>query len=418
MRARSMSPLGLGLLLLAMMTSVAAAKPKIAILGLEVIGSLDPEQVRIARSLTNGLRERASAGTGPFELAPNSNKELVDEKLMNNCGTEALVCMAPIGLAMRADYLMWGKIEKVGKGYHVTIKLMRLATKLPMPTFSEIVSVSDIKNDPKGVAKRAYSMMTATDEGTVTVRVANADRATVYLDDQPKGTTASGVLTFQAPEGKHRLAVVATEKGWQRHEEELVINVGDQRNIPVELIRAEPQKDGTAVKPPEPKPQPKPQPGGGGGGGEGDALRLDTTGGVAGGGGGGGGSGWRTVAVGSTVLAVVAAGGFAVSWWQLSTVGDDEENPGPFAYACSEEEAKKSWSCDHGNLLRGLTIGTAAAAVAMTGLAVVSFVKSSGSSPKDQRRLATGRSTRPRRALTVTPVMSASGGGATLRFDW
>jgi hypothetical protein len=70
-------------------------------------------------------------------------------------------------------------------------------------------------------------------------------------------------------------------------------------------------------------------------------------------------------------------------------------------------------------LLRGLTIGTAVAAVAMTGLAVVSFYKgSSGSSAKDQRRLATGRSTKPRRELTVTPVISAVGGGATLRFDW
>jgi hypothetical protein len=85
--------------LLVLLCSVAAAKPKIAILGLEVIGSLDPEQVKLARQLTNGLRERASAGTGPFELAPSSDKELVDEKLMNNCDTEALACMAPIGLA-------------------------------------------------------------------------------------------------------------------------------------------------------------------------------------------------------------------------------------------------------------------------------------------------------------------------------
>jgi hypothetical protein len=107
--------------LLVLLCSVAAAKPKIAILGLEVIGSLDPEQVKLARQLTNGLRERASAGTGPFELAPSSDKELVDEKLMNNCDTEALACMAPIGLALRTEYLMYGKIEKVDKGYHVTI---------------------------------------------------------------------------------------------------------------------------------------------------------------------------------------------------------------------------------------------------------------------------------------------------------
>jgi hypothetical protein len=418
-----MSPLGLGLLLLVMLTSVASAKPKIAILGLEVIGSLDPEQVKIAKSLTNGLRERASAGTGPYELAPNSDKELVDEKLMNNCGTEALVCMAPIGLAMRADFLMWGKIEKVDKGYHVTIKLMRIATKLPMPTFSEIVSVSDIKNDPKGVAKRAYSMMTATDEGTVTVRVATVERATVYIDDQPKGTTTSGVLTIQVPEGKHRLAVVATEKGWQRYEEELSINAGDQRNIPVELTRADP--GGTTVKPPDPKSQP----GGGavgvgggavgvGAGGGASGPPRDTMGVSGGGGGGSGGSGWRTVAIGATVLAVASAGGFAWSWWELSKAGKVEGvagvDTGPFAYSCLTTDTRDV--CDSAGMYRNISVGTAVVAGAMTGLAAFAFYKSS--SAKEQRRLANGRSTRPRRELTVTPVMSASGGGATLRFDW
>jgi hypothetical protein len=411
-----MGSLGLGLLLLAMMTSVASAKPKIAILGVEVIGSLDPEQVKLAKALTTGLRERASAGTGPYELAPNSDKELVDEKLMNNCGTEALVCMAPIGLAMRADFLMWGKIEKVDKGYHVTIKLMRVATKLPLPTFSEIVSVSDVKNDPKGVAKRAYSMMTATDEGTVTVRVANSDRATVYIDDQPKGTTTSGVITIQVPEGKHRLAVVATEKGWQRYEEELSINAGDQRNIPVELTRADAQNGGTTVKPPDPGTQPV---GGVGGVGGSTGTPRDTPGIGGGGGGGGGGSGWTTVAVGATVLAVVSAGGFAVSWWQLSKAGKvDEDVPGaptgPFAYSCLMTDPRPE--CDSAGMYRNITIATGIGAVAMTGLAAFAFYKASGA--KEQRRQANGRSTRPRRQLAVTPVMSASGGGATLRFDW
>jgi len=404
-----MGSLGLGLLLLAMMTSVASAKPKIAILGVEVIGSLDPEQVKLAKALTTGLRERASAGTGPYELAPNSDKELVDEKLMNNCGTEALVCMAPIGLAMRADFLMWGKIEKVDKGYHVTIKLMRVATKLPLPTFSEIISVSDVKNDPKGVAKRAYSAMTATDEGSVTVRVAKVDRATVYIDDQPKGTTSSGVLTIQVPEGKHRLAVVATEKGWQRYEEELSINAGDQRNIPVELTRADAQNGGTTVKPPDPGTQPV---GGVGGVGGSTGMPRDTPGG---GGGGGGGSGWSTVAVGATVLAVVSAGGFAVSWWKLSKVGNEgNSTSGLFSYSCLTTDMRPE--CDSADMYRNITIGTGIGAVAMTGLAAFAFYKASGA--KEQRRQANGRSTRPRRQLAVTPVMSASGGGATLRFDW
>jgi hypothetical protein len=400
-----MGSLGLGLLLLAMLSSVASAKPKVAILGLEVIGSLDPEQVKLAKQLTSGLRERASAGTGPYELAPNSDKELVDEKLMNNCGTEALVCMSPIGLNMHADFLMFGNIEKVDKGYHVTIKLIRVATKMPLPTFSEIIPVTDIKNDPKGVAKRAYSKMTATDEGTVTVRVANVERATIYVDDQPKGITSSGMLTISLPEGKHRIAVVATEKGWKRHEEELALNAGDQRNIPVELVRAGSQ-GGKTVNPDDRKSPPS-----------GDAalsaeMKHETTGVVSGGGGGGA---WTGVAIGGTVLTVAATVVFAVSWYKLYELGKvpTDKRINPFAYSCTPEDLKGK--CKNGELYQALAWGSGIGAAVMASITFYAFYK--GSNQKE-RPLAGGRSTKAGRALTVTPVLSASGGGATLRFNW
>ena len=416
MRARSMGSLGLGLLLLAALTSAASAKPKLAILGLEVIGSLDPEQVKLAKQLTRGLRERASVGTGPYELAPHSDKELVDEKLMNNCGTEALICMAPIGLGMHADFLMFGNIEKVDKGYHLTIKLIRVATKMPLPTFSEIIPMADVKNDPKGVAKRAYSKLTATDEGSVTIRVANADRATVYVDDQPKGTTSSGLLTISLPEGKHRLAVVATEKGWRRHEEELVLNAGDQRNIPVELVRA-----GQEPKPDQPK-----APAVGAGAVAGVSGHADGTPPVGPRDGPAGGkarserSAWTTVAVGTTVLTVVAAGGFGLSWWQLSKVGHvPGEDGGALSYSCRSTDDR--WGCKHGQLLQGLTYGTAIAAGALATFSVIAFVKGSGGKERAVVGARGGQSARSAwsgGALTVAPVISAAGGGAALRFQW
>jgi hypothetical protein len=406
-----MGSLGLGLMLLAALTSVASAKPKIAILGLEVIGSLDPEQVKTAKQLTIGLRERAGAGTGPYELVPNGDKELVDEKLMNNCGTEALICMAPIGISMRADYLMFGNMEKVDKGYHITIKLIRVATKMPLPTFSEIIPVAEVKNDPKGVAKRAYSKLTATDEGSVTIRVANVDRATVYVDDQPKGTTSSGLLTISLPEGKHRIAVVAAEKGWRRYEEELALNAGDQRNIPVELARAgqEPKR----ARPKEPAAGAGPGAGAAAGAGADGALSMELRHDPADARPGPARSGWTTVAIGTTVLTVVAAGGFGVSWWQLSQVGHaPQDDGGSLSYSCLSTNT--SWGCRHGKLLQGLTYGTAIGAGVLATVSVIAFVKGSGG----KERAALGRTARAGRELTVAPVVSASGGGASLRFAW
>ncbi|HWU91430.1 MAG TPA: hypothetical protein VN253_29385 [Kofleriaceae bacterium] len=396
----------LGVVLVAALGAVAAAKPKVAILGLEVVGDLDPEQTKLAKQLTAGLRERASAGTGPYELAPNSNRELVDEKLMNNCGTEALSCMSPIGINLAADFLMYGKIEKVEKGYHVTIKLLRVANKLPMPPYSEIILTREIREDLKAVAKRVYARLTASDEGTLTIRVSNADRTTVYVDDEPMGTTSSGVLTIPVPVGRHRVAVVATEKGWRRHEQVVNVNAGDARNIPIELERlpkrAPPREDRPVmIKPPGSEPS-------------------RTTAGAGSDGDGGGHTGWR--ALFALSLAGEIAGG--VSWYygyteikdaetKLCTRKDSGCKP---ADVPSDVRGPAEQQGRRGQIITGVGIGLVALG-AVTG--VFTFYKGFVASEERKPIGATaGRSTRPRRTLTVTPVIAPSGGGATLRFDW
>src|SRR4051812_36981721 len=76
----------------------AGNKPKIAVLGIEVVGGeVTTADAQIAKELTEALRGRAKVGTGPYEMAPGSDKELIDEKLLKNCDTEAPACMASIG---------------------------------------------------------------------------------------------------------------------------------------------------------------------------------------------------------------------------------------------------------------------------------------------------------------------------------
>src|SRR5262245_14701450 len=82
---------GWAVLLVALFSSTVWAKPKIAVLGIETIGAMTPQQTDVAKELTGALRSRASS-SGKFVYAPNSKRELVDEKLMNNCSTEALSC--------------------------------------------------------------------------------------------------------------------------------------------------------------------------------------------------------------------------------------------------------------------------------------------------------------------------------------
>src|SRR6187431_1308886 len=110
-----MRELVLVLVVLAVWCEAAFAKPKVAILGLEVVVSgakANPKDLQIAASLTDSLRQLPRSGAGKLELAPNSDRELIDEKLAGSCLTENLYCMAPIGLGLGADYLVYGNLVK------------------------------------------------------------------------------------------------------------------------------------------------------------------------------------------------------------------------------------------------------------------------------------------------------------------
>src|SRR5512141_3285929 len=105
--------LSLACLVLCLLGASAFAKPQIAVLGLEVIdpsGTPTPQDTQVAKELTEGLRHRALANTGTYMLAPGSDKELIDEKLLNNCDDEKPACMSAIGGQLTADALIYGRL--------------------------------------------------------------------------------------------------------------------------------------------------------------------------------------------------------------------------------------------------------------------------------------------------------------------
>ena len=109
-------------------------------------GGIDPETTKAAKELTAALRDRAKAGTGPFTPV-QGEKELIDEKLLNNCDSEAPTCMATIGSGLGAEVLMYGKIEKATQGgqgvYKVSINLLSVPRKQLTASTVETLPVAD-----------------------------------------------------------------------------------------------------------------------------------------------------------------------------------------------------------------------------------------------------------------------------------
>lgn len=370
----------------------AGGKPPIAILGLEVYDNgsgIDPETTKAAKELTAALRDRAKAGTGPFTPVPGGDKELIDEKLLANCDSEAPTCMAAIGTELGAEMLMYGKIEKAGQTYKVSIKLLNVNRKqLTSSTVESLPLTESTGVRASTHAKAWYAKLAGSTTGGSVVLKANIDRGTVMLDDDLKGNLTSGALTIPGvPEGRHTLAIEAG--GYQRYETSITVRNGEATPLTatmVEMSKRAPAPTGDPLSV------------------EGTVTTKSKT------------NVWKPIFYSSVVLAA-GAGGYSIYEWKKS---QDEAEKGATAgnSACGSDlentdEHLKS-ACSHRKKeIIGAVVSGVLGAVAI-GSFVMAYVRHGDE--RTDNKSALGQ--RKRRQLLVTPVVTPDGGGATLRFDW
>ncbi len=398
----------LTVLLLGLVSSPAfAGKPTVAVLGLEVVdptGQIDQATTAVARDLTDALRSRAKLPSGPYAFQPGSEKELIDEKLIKNCDNEAVACMAQIGKDIGADYLIYGRLEKKPDGYVVLVNLLNVTKKKFEKAKSPLTIPHAAAKDPTaigGAASKAYNdLVGVVSNGTLVVR-SNADHGTVLIDNEPKGSLASGTLTLSLAEGPYRLIVEAD--GYERSTEtKVTVRSGEATTQSVQLVPAPGKKPDEIIHTTT---------------GTTSATKTDI---------------WKPMFVVSTIIAVGAGGFWGVSYYketseaknvkgELATAGVQHGELS--ASNCSgarsaEYRMSKSFSsaCTwHDRQTYGI-IGTGLGVALMAITGYLAFGRGdSAESPKSTS--AVGRRVR-KPQIAVTPVVSVDGGGAAFRIDW
>src|SRR5580704_7071846 len=233
----------LTLALLLSLGGVALAKPQIAVLGLEVSdksGSPTPADAQVAEELTQQLRARAKT-SGPYSLAPNAEKELIDQKLIKSCEDEKPTCMQAIGKDLPADFLMYGHIEKQNNAYQVTMFLFDVARKTREKTYPETIPLSEASGPAlAGWARKIYGKLTGqTDTCVIVVKTNGVDNGTILVNGAPKGSITNGVGQVNGlSEGRYKLAVEA--KDYHRWEKsDITCTAGQTTNVPAELEKRE-----------------------------------------------------------------------------------------------------------------------------------------------------------------------------------
>lgn len=217
----------------------AQSKPSVAVLGIEVIDDgtgIDPQTTELAKMLTQALREGTRQDVSPYRLAPNSDKELLEVKLLSGCANEARNCMAKIGRDLGADWLIYGKVEKRDTGYQVTLKLLKVDTTAMERLTTEVIPFAD--NNEKTIrltwGRSLYKRLTGIpDQGNLTIQ-ANVDQGRVFVDGQLATTLRRGRARIDGlVEGRHTVAIEA--EGHARYESTVDIGPGETEQLDARL---------------------------------------------------------------------------------------------------------------------------------------------------------------------------------------
>lgn len=429
---RAISLFCLSLALVAGVARAAHAKPTIAILGLEVVdngGGVDEKSTKVAKDLTEALRARAKVGTGPYTLAPGSDKDLLEMKLLSGCDNEATACMASMGTELASDKLLYGKVEKQQGGYQITLRMLDVSSKSNEKTTTDIIPVSESTGaELQRWGKQLYNRLSgASDQGTLLIK-ANVDRGTVYVDKQVKGSLVGGTARIAGlSEGSHEIAIEA--EGKLRYEAKVSVSGGEETTHNADL------ESNTIKVPP-----------GGGSGSDGDHITGEV-----------GGSQisregtvsqdehpgrtsralfWTSLVVtassatGMTITGLQVRGPLredkenAIRMWQTAHPGSDKLS-GDDACAPAADlagmgdqlAAAVSDKCDIGKrraLITNVLVGTTVIAAAAT---IVFYYKGYVSSSHGSEHAANGRR-KQRPEVVFAPAVSPNQVGASLRIDF
>jgi hypothetical protein len=222
------------------LSASAQAKPSIAILGIEVQADgddIDENATKLSNALTQGLRKRAARPNGPYRLAPNSDKDLLELKLLSDCFDEARACMATIGRELKADRLLYGRIKKRANGYQISLDLLNVSSKTMERSTSEIIPFEEASGSGiKDWSRSLYNRLTGVPDLGSLVITANVNKGTVYVDGEVKTSLSAGSARITGlSEGSHTIGIESD--GHEAYGGEITISAGDTEELSVELDR-------------------------------------------------------------------------------------------------------------------------------------------------------------------------------------
>jgi hypothetical protein len=212
----------------------SADKIKIAIMDLKASDQV-PKELRAALT---ALIPQTLDELGPFKAISKQDIEqmLALEAMKESIGCNEVSCLAEIGGALGADYLVTGSVVLVGDTYLTQLQLLNIKTSRPEQRFSR-----EFKGGPQGLleemrfgAKMIVRELLAARSGTLALSVSE-EGATVRVDGSIVGTTPLKPMALSG--GPH--TIIVEREQFVRHSEDVSIDENKESKLDVVLMPSE-----------------------------------------------------------------------------------------------------------------------------------------------------------------------------------
>ena len=104
----------------------AARKYTLEVLGVELVGKVNPVGTMAAINLTQWLRKIADDDL--FITVGRKNLDMLDAKVLANCGDDEAACVKKIAAALGTDRLLYGIVNDFGGEFYVSLTMLDATT--------------------------------------------------------------------------------------------------------------------------------------------------------------------------------------------------------------------------------------------------------------------------------------------------
>jgi TolB-like protein len=159
---------------------------------------------------------------------------LDQQQLKDAISCENTSCLADLGGALDARYMISGKIAKTAAGIQVNVTLMDVynarAVGREQRTITDIAKLGD---EVSGATRKLFNPILAASGGTITVRCSEVG-AGLYVDGDLRTTSTGRLFRATLPGGTHRLE--AKKQGFVTWAKDLDIGPESEQMISVEML--------------------------------------------------------------------------------------------------------------------------------------------------------------------------------------